>query len=91
MNGERQPLSDEDIFGLVDVTVKQIIKSKSMPDTLVFIVEHGGREYRVGVIGRATLESVKSHGYKTGDGTIHLRIPKTYLREDGAGWINTPY
>jgi hypothetical protein len=37
------------------------------------------------------LESVKSHGYKTGDGTIHLVVPKTCLKEEGAGWINSPY
>jgi hypothetical protein len=85
-------LKDEDLLGLVDVTLKKPpIKSRSMPDTLVFIVEYRGKEYRVGVIGQAAFESVKKHGYKDANGQIHLRIPSTALREKGAGWINEPY
>lgn len=91
MNEERQPLRDEDIFGLVDVTVKRIIQSKSMPDTLVFVVEYQGKEYRLGVIGKEAKEAVKRHGYKDVDGEIHLQAPKTCLREEGCGWINSSY
>jgi hypothetical protein len=88
---EKRPITDEDIFGLVDVVVKRVIQSRSMPNTLVFIVSYEGHEYRIGVIGKEAYEAVKKHGYKTRDGTIHLRIPRTCLRESGCGWINTPY
>jgi hypothetical protein len=84
-------LREEDLIGLVDVVLKKSIQSKSLPDTLVFTVEHNGREYRIGVIGKQALESVKKHGYKDANGKVHLRIPSTALREEGAGWINTAY
>jgi hypothetical protein len=89
---ERRPLTDEDLLGLVEVRLKRPpIQSRSMPDTKIFIVEYEGREYRIGVIGREAYEAVKRHGYKTRDGTIYLKLPKTALREEGAGWINAPY
>ena len=91
MVGERKPLTDEDLLGLVDVEFKSVIESRSMPDTWVFTVEHQGKTYRIGVIGRDAYESVKRHGYKASDGTIVLRVPRTVLRERGAGWINRPY
>ena len=87
---ERVPLTDEDIFGLVDVTVKRVIQSKST-GALIFTVIYEGREYRVGVLGKEAYEAIKRHGYKTRDGVIHLRVPKTCLREEGCGWITGPY
>ncbi|MEM1547164.1 MAG: hypothetical protein QXP91_12005 [Candidatus Methanomethylicia archaeon] len=84
-------LTDEDILGLIEVEVKNIIQSKSMKDVLVFVVKYGGKEYRIGVIGKEALESVKKHGYKTADNVIYLKVPKTTLREGGCGWINSPY
>jgi hypothetical protein len=55
-------------------------------------VEYEGREYRIGVIGKEAYEAVKRHGYKrVSDGAMFLRVPKTALREEGAGWINAPY
>jgi len=92
MSEKGTPLSDEDLFGLVDVIVKRPpIKSRSMPDTLVFIVEYKGHEYRVGVIGKKAYEAVKKRGYKDSEGRIHLRVPSSTLREEGAGWITEPY
>jgi hypothetical protein len=90
---ERRPLTDEDLLGLVEVRLKRPpIQSRSMPDTKIFIVEYEGREYRIGVIGKEAYEAVKRHGYKrVSDGTMYLRVPKTALREEGAGWINAPY
>lgn|GEM_PF-1840922 len=87
---ERVPLTDEDIFGLVDVTVKRVMQSKST-GALIFTVIYEGREYRVGVLGKEAYEAIKRHGYKTRDGVIHLRVPKTCLREEGCGWITGPY
>jgi hypothetical protein len=87
---ERMPLTDEDIFGLIDVTVKRVIQSKST-GALIFVVSYEGREYRVGVLNKEAYEAVKRHGYKTRDGVIHLRIPKTCLREESCGWITGPY
>jgi len=84
-------LRDEDLIGLVDVVLKKSVQSKSLLDTLVFTVEYNGKEYRIGVIGKQALESVKKHGYKDESGKVHLRIPSTTLREEGAGWINAPY
>jgi hypothetical protein len=88
---ERKPLTDEDLLGLVEVELERVTESRSMPDTWVFTVKYQGRVYRVGVIGREAYESVKKHGYKLSNGTIVLRIPRTVLRETGAGWINQPY
>jgi hypothetical protein len=89
--GEEKPLTDEDLLGLVEVRHRRVVESRSMPETWVFTVEYQGREYRVGVIGRGAFESVKRHGYKAADGTVILRVPRTVLREEGAGWINAPY
>ncbi|MEM3629150.1 MAG: hypothetical protein QXQ94_09810 [Candidatus Bathyarchaeia archaeon] len=92
MGEEKLPLTDEDFFGLVDVLLKRPpIQSQSMPNIKILIVDHNGQEYRIGVIGKEAFESVKKHGYKDSDGKIHLQIPKTCLREQGCGWINTPY
>jgi hypothetical protein len=85
------PLTDEDLLGLIEVKFKRVIRSRSMPNTWVFVVEHEGKDYRVGVIGGEALESVKRHGYKARDGTIYLKIPKTALREEGAGWLSEPF
>jgi hypothetical protein len=89
---KREPLTDEDIFGgLVDVIFKRAIPSRSLPGAILFIVEYEGKEYRFGVLNKEAYEAVKRHGYKTCDGVIHLRIPKTCLREEGCGWITGPY
>ncbi|MEM2240558.1 MAG: hypothetical protein QXL27_09725 [Candidatus Bathyarchaeia archaeon] len=87
----KKPITDEDLLGLVEVRLLRIVESKSMPDTKVFTVEYGGRTYRVGVIGKDAYEAVKKHGYKTEDGTVILRIPRTVLRDEGAGWITASY
>jgi hypothetical protein len=83
-------LKPEDLLGLVDVVVKRTIISKRLPDTYVLTVEYNGKEYKVGIIGKQTLECVLKKGYKK-DGKVHLLIPSTALGEEGAGWINTPY
>jgi hypothetical protein len=86
------PLTDEDLLGLTEVLLKRPpIQSRSMPDTKIFLVEHQGKEHRIGVIGKEAYESVKKHGYKDSEGKIHFLVPKTCLREEGCGWINTPY
>lgn len=93
MNEENfKPLQDKDLLGLVDVVLKKPpIRSRSKSDTLVFIVEFEGKEHRIGVIGKEAYEAIKEHGYKDATGVIHFRIPKTALRDEGCGWINTPY
>ncbi|MEM1589921.1 MAG: hypothetical protein QW175_05840 [Candidatus Bathyarchaeia archaeon] len=92
MSKEKLPLTDEDFLGLVDVLLKRPpIQSRSMPNTMIFIVDYNGQEYRISVIGKEALESVKSHGYKDSEGKIHLQVPKICLREEGCGWINSPY
>ena len=89
---ESQPLTDEDLLGLTEVVLRRPpIQSRSMPETKIFIVEHGGKEYRIGVIGNEAYESIKKHGWKDSEERIHLLVPKTCLREEGCGWINTPY
>ncbi|WP_342790864.1 hypothetical protein [Metallosphaera sp.] len=56
-------------------------------DALIFEVEYQGKRYRLGVIGKEALESVKKHGYKDSNSKIHLRIPQSLLKEP-IGWIN---
>ncbi|MEM2263475.1 MAG: hypothetical protein QW160_04555 [Candidatus Bathyarchaeia archaeon] len=59
-------------------------------DALIFEVEYRGRRYRLGVIGKEALESLKKHGYKDSEGRIHLRVPQSLLREP-IGWLNEAY
>jgi len=89
---KQKPLTDDDLLGLVEVVLKRPpISSRSMADTLVFIVDYRGEEYRIGVIGKEAYEAVKKHGYKDSEGKIHLKVPKSCLRPNGCGWINSPY
>jgi len=89
--GEKEPLTDEDIFGgLVEVILKRAIPSRSLPSAVVFIVEYEGKEYRFGTLNKEAYEAVKRHGYKRG-GVVYLIVPKTCLREEGCGWITGPY
>ncbi len=86
MKGEGKGLTDEDLLGLVDVTViGQPVISRSLPDTLVFTVEYAGKRYRIGVIGKGAYEAVKKRGYKDAEGRVHLVVPRGALRETGAG------
>jgi len=85
---ERQPLTDEDLLGITEVVLRRPpIQSRSMPETKIFILEHEGKEYRIGVIGNEAYESIKKHGWKDSEGKIHLKVPKTCLRPNG--WINS--
>jgi hypothetical protein len=89
---EKQPLTDEDLLGLVEVVMKRPpLQSRSMPNTVIFIVDFEGQEYRIGIIGKEAYEAVKRHGYKDSEGRIHLKVPRTCLRANGCGWINTSY
>jgi hypothetical protein len=87
----KQPLSDEDLgIALVDVVMKDKPRQSRTLDALVFTVEYKGKGYRFGVIGSEALESLKSHGYKDGNGNIHFKVPQTVLKEP-IGWINEAY
>jgi len=65
------------------------IESRSL-DALVFNVEYQREQYRIGVIGEETLESIKKHGYKDAEGKIHLKVPMDKLKKP-IGWINEAY
>jgi len=84
-------LSDEDLgLALVDCLLLGPPKESRTLDALIFEVEYQGKRYRLGVIGKEALESVKKHGYKDSNGKIHLRIPQSLLKEP-IGWINEAY
>jgi hypothetical protein len=88
----KQPLTDMDLgIALVDTVMVDRPRQSRTLDALIFTVEHGGKQYRIGVIGQEALESVKKHGYRDTDGRIHLVVPQTALREVGCGWINEAY
>jgi hypothetical protein len=88
----KQPLTDTDLgIALVDTVMVDRPRQSRTLDALIFTVEHGGKQYRIGVIGQEALESVKKHGYRDTDGRIHLVVPQTALREVGCGWINEAY
>ncbi|MEM3628281.1 MAG: hypothetical protein QXE06_02820 [Candidatus Bathyarchaeia archaeon] len=87
----KQGLSDEDLgLALVDCLLLAPPKESRSLDALIFEVEHQGKRYRLGVIGKEALESVKKHGYKDGNGRIRLRVPQSLLKEP-IGWINEAY
>jgi hypothetical protein len=87
----KQPLTDEDLgIALVDVVMKDKPRQSRTLDALVFTVEYKGKIYRFGVIGEESLESLKKHGYKDGNGNIHFKVPQTVLKEP-IGWINEAY
>ncbi|MEM2614184.1 MAG: hypothetical protein QXO15_08175 [Nitrososphaerota archaeon] len=87
----KEGLSDEDLgLALVDCLLLGPPKESRTLDALIFEVEYRGKRYRVGVIGKEALESVKKHGYKDSDGRIHLCIPQSLLKEP-IGWINGAY
>jgi len=84
-------LSDEDLgLALVDCLLVAPPKESRTLDALIFEVEYQGKRFRLGVIGKEALESVKKHGYKDNNGQIHLRVPQSLLK-DPIGWINEAY
>jgi len=84
-------LSDEDLgVALVDCILLGPPKKSRTLDALIFDVEHQGERYRIGVIGKEALESLKQHGYKDEHGKIHLRIPQSLLKQP-ISWINEAY
>ncbi|MEM3728570.1 MAG: hypothetical protein QXF75_05165 [Candidatus Bathyarchaeia archaeon] len=87
----KQGLSDEDLgLALVDCLLLSPPKESRTLDALIFEVEYQGKRYRLGVIGKEALESVKKHGYKDNGGKIHLKVPQSLLKEP-IGWINEAY
>lgn len=66
---EGKPLSDEDLgLALVDTTLVGLPKQSRTLDAIIFEVEHDGKRYRIGVIGKEALESLKRHGYIDSNG-----------------------
>jgi len=91
MEKPKEGLSDEDLgIALVDCILTNPPKESRKLDALIFEVEYQGKRYRLGVIGKEALESIKKHGYKDSNGRIHLRVPQTVLNEP-IGWINEAY
>lgn len=64
--------------------------------TLVLSVEHDGKNYQVGIIGKDAIESVLQNGEKkteNGKTTIYFNVPEENLTapDEKINWINTPY
>jgi len=87
----KKGLTDEDLgLALVDCVLLGPPKESRTLDALIFEVEYQGKRYRLGVIGKEALESLKKHGYKDSNGKIHLCVPQSMLKEP-IGWINEAY
>ena len=87
----KEGLSDSDLgLALIDCILVSPPKESRTLNALIFEVEHEGTRFRLGVIGREALESLKKHGYKDSQGKIHLRIPQTLLKQP-IGWLNNSY
>jgi len=89
----KKGLTDEDLgLALVDTIMLGPPKeSKSLDGKLIYTVEYQGKVFKLAVANKEALESLKRHGYKDGNGKIHLRVPQYLLKENGLGWIDKPF
>lgn len=86
-----QGLSDKDLgIALVDCLLLGPPKESRTLDALIFEVEYQGERFRLGVIGKEALESLKKHGYKDQKGQVHLLVPMSFLKKP-IGWINEAF
>lgn len=86
-------LTRSDLHGdLVDTVLIGTQQTNRRDETMMLLdLLAEDKQYKVGVIGEKAIDSLLTHGTKTDDGKVHLKVPRKILNEKYIGWLNFTY